>query len=135
MKYYINGIKNYALFSGRASRQEFWMFFLFNLMFAVLAMILDHIFGTTFTIYGTSLPYGYIYLFYWLFVLIPGLAIQTRRLHDVGKSGWFLFICLIPIAGGIWLLVLLCTDSTYGINKYGPNPKGLGNNQFDSIDI
>ena len=56
-------------------------------------------------------------------LLVPGLAVSIRRLHDVGKSGWYLLINLIPIAGPIWFLVLACTDSQPGHNKYGPNPK------------
>jgi uncharacterized membrane protein YhaH (DUF805 family) len=60
-------------------------------------------------------------------MIIPGLAVTVRRLHDVGKSGWFYFIVLIPIIGSIWLLVLAATDSQPGRNKYGPNPKGIGN--------
>jgi uncharacterized membrane protein YhaH (DUF805 family) len=58
-----------------------------------------------------------------LAVIIPGIAVSVRRLHDVGKSGWFLFIGLIPIIGAIWLLVLFCTDGNPGVNEYGPNPK------------
>lgn len=71
-------------------------------------------------------------MLYGLAVLIPGLAVTVRRLHDVGKSGWFFFIILIPLVGVIWLLVLFFTDSQYGPNKYGPNPKGIGNT--DEID-
>ncbi|MBT3559904.1 MAG: DUF805 domain-containing protein [Flavobacteriaceae bacterium] len=54
---------------------------------------------------------------------IPSLAVLVRRLHDVGKSGWFYFIVLIPLVGAIWLLVLFCTDGDQGENKWGPNPK------------
>lgn len=56
-------------------------------------------------------------------VLIPGLSVSVRRLHDVGKSGWMLLIALIPLIGAIWLFVLLVTDSKPGENEYGPNPK------------
>jgi uncharacterized membrane protein YhaH (DUF805 family) len=58
-------------------------------------------------------------------MLIPGLAVTVRRLHDVGKSGWMFFIVLIPLIGTIWLLVLMMTDSQQGINKWGPNPKEM----------
>ncbi len=67
--------------------------------------------------------FGIVYILYGLAVFVPGLAASVRRLHDVGKSGWYLLVYLIPIAGPIWLLVLLCTDSQPGDNKYGPNPK------------
>jgi len=71
------------------------------------------------------LPYGYIYLLYLLAVLIPGIAVCIRRLHDIGKSGWMILIGLIPIIGIIWLLVLMVMDSTPGENQYGLNPKEL----------
>lgn len=126
MKYYLKVLKNYAVFSGRARRSEYWYFVLFNLIFALVAMGIDNVLGTTFKMdpaYGMDLPYGYIYVAYSLAVFIPGLAVSVRRLHDVGKSGWFFLIILIPLIGAIWLLILYCTDSQPGPNKYGPNPK------------
>lgn len=127
MNYFLNNFKNYINFSGRARRKEFWMFFLFNFIVAIVTMILDNILGTTFKIdmggYPMPMPYGYICLAYALAAFIPGLGVTVRRLHDVGKSGWFYFIGLIPIIGGIWLLVLFCTEGTMGENKYGPDPK------------
>lgn len=136
MNYYLKVLKNYIIFSGRARRSEYWYFVLFNIIFASAAMLLDHAFGTTFTMNTAEGPvnlfYGYFYLFYVLAVFIPGLAVLVRRLHDIGKSGWFILVSLIPLAGAIWLLVLLCTDSNPGINQYGPNPKGIGNR--DEVD-
>lgn len=136
MKYYINVLKNYANFSGRARRSEYWYFFLFNIIFSFAAVLLDDLFGSTFKMNvatGTaSLQYGYIYLLYVLAVLIPGFAVFVRRLHDVGKSGWFFLIMLIPLVGAIWILVLLLTDSVPAPNEYGLNPKGIGN--VDEID-
>lgn len=136
MNYYLNALKNYAIFSGRARRSEYWYFALFNLIFAIVAMMLDKAFATSFTIQTTAGPinlfYGYVYIIYALFVLLPSLAILVRRLHDVGKSGWFVLITLIPLVGSIWILVLLCTDSVPGKNQYGFNPKGIGN--YDEID-
>ena len=127
MNWYLAVLKNYAGFSGRARRKEYWMFILFNLIFAGLAMVIDNVLGTTFSFdmgYGaTDLPYGYVYLAYALAVFIPGLALSVRRLHDVSKSGWMILISLIPFIGAIWLLVLFVTDSTPGENQYGPNPK------------
>lgn len=159
MNWYLKVIKNYAGFSGRARRKEYWMFALFNIIFLTIAAILDNIFGTTFktpSLYGAkaSIPYGYIYTLYSLAIFLPGLAVMVRRLHDIGKSGMFILILigamfaaailsgLISLATGgvgsmitfpllmiailgvsIWFLVLLCTDSQPGENKYGPNPK------------
>jgi len=118
MNWYLAVLKNYAGFSGRARRKEYWMFVLFNTIFSIVALILDYILETVFIIY----------ILYILAILIPALAVLVRRLHDIGKSGWWYFICLVPIIGGIWLLVLLVTDSTPGENQYGPNPKEIATN-------
>lgn len=123
MKWYLKVLKDYATFSGRTRRSEYWFFVLFNVIFGIIAMVIDNILGTKFQIGSQSLPYGYIYLLYSLAVFVPGLAVSVRRLHDVGKSGWFFLIALIPIIGAIWLLVLMFTDSVSGENKYGTNPK------------
>jgi len=120
MSWYIKVLKKYAVFSGRAKREEFWMFVLFNLIFSIVASLIDLGVGVlTFAVFG----WGLLSLIYSLAVLVPGLAVSVRRLHDVGKSGWYLLINLIPIAGPIWFLVLACTDSQAGESKYGPNPK------------
>jgi uncharacterized membrane protein YhaH (DUF805 family) len=119
MNWYLQVLKNYAVFNGRARRKEYWMFVLFNIIFSIVAIILDNILGTAME--GVS--YGLFYALYGLAVLIPGLAVSVRRLHDVGKSGWMILIALIPIIGAIWLLVLMVTDSNPGENKYGHNPK------------
>lgn len=133
MNYYIKALKNYAVFPGRARRSEYWYFVLFNFLFAMAAAILDNVLHLTISIVP-EYPgfYGYIYLAYALFAFLPGFAVLVRRLHDIGKSGWFFFIVFIPIAGAIWLLVLLFKDSQPGENKYGPNPKGIGN--YDEVD-
>ena len=108
MEWYLKVVRdNYANFNGRASRQEYWMFFLFNIIFAIVVGFVDGILGL-----------GFLYLLYSVAVLIPSLAVGVRRLHDVNKSGWWLFISLIPIIGAIWLLILLCTDSNPGENNY-----------------
>ena len=119
MSWFLEVLKKYTVFSGRARRKEYWMFFLFYVIFAIAAIVLDNIFGATISGVG----YGFIYLLYILAIFLPALAVSVRRLHDVGKSGWFLFISLIPIIGGIWLLVLACTEGTSGENPYGVNPK------------
>ena len=112
MEWYLKVLKQYADFSGRARRKEYWMFYLFNIIFTIVASIIDGVLG---------MPI--FYLIYALAMLIPGLAVAVRRLHDVGKSGWMFLVVLIPLVGGIWLLVLMCTDSEAGDNKWGENPK------------
>jgi uncharacterized membrane protein YhaH (DUF805 family) len=119
MEWYLKVIKQYAVFSGRARRKEYWMFAFFNVIFAVVAIVIDNALGTT----VGDLHYGMVYCVYILAVLLPALAVTVRRLHDAGKSGWFYFISLIPLIGPIWMLVLLCKDSVPGENSYGPNPK------------
>ena len=114
-------MKKYADFSGRARRSEYWYFVLFNIIFLIIAMVLDNVLGTTIA----SLPYGAFYFIYALAVFLPGLAVAVRRLHDVGKSGWFMFIALIPLVGAIWLLVLYFTEGDAGTNEYGSNPKEI----------
>lgn len=113
MEWYLKALRQYADFEGRARRKEYWMFTLFNLIFAILAVVIDGLIGTG----------AIIYLFYVLATLIPNLSVSVRRLHDVGKSGWMYLVALIPLVGFIWLLVLFTTDSQPGDNEYGPNPK------------
>jgi uncharacterized membrane protein YhaH (DUF805 family) len=120
MNYYLKALQNYANFSGRARRSEYWYFVLFNSFFSLVAFFLDNIFGTA--IEGVG--YGPIYGLFALAVFLPGLAVTVRRLHDVGKSGWMFFIILLPLIGAFWALILLCTDSQQGTNKWGQNPKG-----------
>jgi uncharacterized membrane protein YhaH (DUF805 family) len=121
MNWYLKCLKQYADFSGRARRKEYWMFVLFNMIFAIVAMIIDNVVGTA----SPELGYGVFYGLYVLAVFIPGLAVAVRRLHDVGKSGWMFFIVLIPLVGAIWLLVLMVTDSQQGNNKWGKNLKEI----------
>lgn len=113
MEWFIKCMHQYADFKGRARRREYWMFYLFNALFAVGAGFIDGMCDITLF----SVVYS-------LAVLVPGLAVCVRRLHDVGKSGWMYFIAFIPLVGAIWLLVLFCTDSQPCDNQWGPNPKG-----------
>ena len=119
MNWYLKVLKQYADFSGRARRKEYWMFVLFNMIFTIVTIFFDNILGLT----AEDVPFGVIYLLYALAVSIPGLAVTVRRLHDVGKNGWMILISLIPLIGGIWLLVILLSDSEPDENKYGANPK------------
>jgi len=130
MNWYLAVLKNYAGFSGRARRKEYWMFTLFNIIFAIVAMILDNVLG----IAMAEIGYGPLYGLYALAMLIPGLAVSVRRLHDVGKSGWMLLIALIPLIGAIWLLILMVTDSNPEENQYGANPKEILDREFISSE-
>jgi uncharacterized membrane protein YhaH (DUF805 family) len=113
MNWYLAVLKNYAGFSGRARRTEYWMFFLINFIIVVVLDVISMAIKLS-TILGGV---------YGLLVLIPALAVGVRRLHDTGRSGWWLLISLIPVVGTIILIVFLATDGQPGDNQYGSNPK------------
>ena len=121
MEWYIKVIKSYSDFNGRARRKEYWMFTLWNIIFALLAVLLDYSFGIVYPLVG----YGPLYIAYALFVLVPGIAVAVRRLHDIGKSGWMYLVAFIPIAGFILLLILFIKEGDQGNNSYGEDPKEL----------
>ncbi|MFF3084406.1 DUF805 domain-containing protein [Streptomyces nojiriensis] len=113
MNHYTDVLKKYAVFSGRARRQEYWMFVLFQVAAVIVAAILDAVIGANMIIVGL----------YLLGTIVPTLAVLVRRLHDLGKSGAWYFIMFVPFVGGIWLLVLLATAGQPQQNQYGPDPK------------
>ena len=119
MSWYLEVLKKYAVFSGRARRKEYWMFFLINLIILVVLSIIDNLIGTVTRQGGPGVLQG----LYSLAVLIPTLAVTVRRLHDTGRTGWWILIGLIPVIGNIVLLIFLVLDSEPGANEYGPNPK------------
>lgn len=106
----------YATFDGRASRSEYWWFVLASLIISVVLSMIDGI------IFGKKLDI--LQTLFSLAILVPSIAIAIRRLHDIGKSGWWILISLIPLIGWIVALVFAVTDSNPGTNTYGPNPKG-----------
>jgi uncharacterized membrane protein YhaH (DUF805 family) len=119
MNWYLKVLKNYAGFSGRAQRAEYWFFFLFSTIASMLLLVIDGVIGTM----DMELGVGLLYVVYALAVFIPTLAVSVRRLHDIGKSGWWLLIGFIPFVGPIVLLVFFILDSQATENAYGPNPK------------
>ena len=123
-KYYLDILKNkYADFNGRARRKEYWMWTLYYTIVLLFAMVLDNVLCLNFELLGQNLGYGWLYVTIGITHLVPGLGIVVRRLHDVGKSGWFYLIILIPLIGFIWILVLFCTEGVKEDNKLGSNPK------------
>lgn len=123
MNYYLNVLKKYAVFNGRARRKEYWMFYLFNFVIAIVLGFVGSIIGTTI---------GVLFTIYSLAILIPSIAVMIRRLHDTNHSGWWWFIGLVPIVGVIILFVFLVRDSQPGENQYGPNPKQVFSNGSSS---
>jgi uncharacterized membrane protein YhaH (DUF805 family) len=118
MNWYLDAWKNYVTFTGRSRRKAYWMFVLFNIIAAVLAGVIDNVLGLA----GKD-GYGPISGLYSLAVFIPGLALAIRRLHDTGRTGWWMLLGLIPLFGWIILLIFFVTNSQPGSNQYGPNPK------------
>lgn len=118
MNYFLHVLRNYAVFQGRARRKEYWMFVLFNIIFAVAVLMVDGAIMAT-----GLLSFSPLYILYTLAIIVPSLAVLVRRLHDQNKTGWWALISFVPVVGGIWLLVLLCTEGTAGANQYGPDPK------------
>jgi len=119
MNWYIGAFKKYVDFTGRAQRAEYWFFFLFNLIVAVVLAIIDA--AMSHSAQGPGV--GILGLIYALAAFLPGLAVTVRRLHDTDRSGWWILIGLIPLIGAIILLVFMIIDSTPGANEYGANPK------------
>lgn len=111
-------VQNFANFEGRARRSEYWYYILFNLIISVSVYVL--------TIFTMGIA-GFILLpllgLYSLANIIPNLAVIVRRLHDTGKSGWYILFAFIPLVGGIILIVFLATEGDRGPNEYGPDPK------------
>ncbi|MEU9453789.1 DUF805 domain-containing protein [Streptomyces sp. NPDC048277] len=112
MNWYVDVLKKYAVFSGRARRQEYWMFFLFNVIISIVLAVVGRVIG--FSALGAL---------YSLAVFLPGLGVAVRRLHDIGRSGWAILIALIPLVGTIILIVWLASEGKPEENQYGPNPK------------
>tara|TARA_B100001029_G_scaffold173278_1_gene171993 strand:+ start:491 stop:889 length:399 start_codon:yes stop_codon:yes gene_type:complete len=131
MKWFLKCLKQYADFSGRARRREYWFFQLFNLIFFIVIILglglIANALGANNSItpeFGLNTIIGLLIIFYVLALTIPSIAVTIRRLHDTGNSGWMLFISLIPLIGPIWLFILYVKNSQPGENKWGPNPKG-----------
>jgi uncharacterized membrane protein YhaH (DUF805 family) len=111
--WYLKCIKgHYADFEGRARRTEYWMFFLVNLIIAIVVGLI-----------GMAIHLRVLSTLYSLAVLVPGIAVGVRRLHDTGRSGWWWLIALIPVIGTIWIIVLFAIPGDQAANQYGADPK------------
>ncbi|TQR21253.1 DUF805 domain-containing protein [Psychrobacillus vulpis] len=113
MHWYLEVLKNYVGFQGRARRKEYWMFNLFSAIVIIVLSIVELVAGLSSLLSGL----------YTLAVLLPSLAVSIRRLHDTGRSGWWILIGLIPLIGSIILLVFMCLDGQKNENQFGPSPK------------
>lgn len=119
MNWYIKVVKNnYANFTGRARRKEYWLFVFFNLSIGIILAVVDRTFELSYGTYNT----GLIESIYSLAVTVPTIAVIVRRLHDTGKSGWN-FLLVFTIIGILYVLYLLIKEGDFGLNKYGEDPK------------
>lgn len=100
--------RHYADFKGVATRKQYWLYTLFYSIILVALSCIDLLLGIDFKLFEESFGYGWLFALASLALCVPSLAIAVRRLHDIGKSGWWLLIALVPIVGVIWLLCLLC---------------------------
>ncbi|MEV7568467.1 DUF805 domain-containing protein [Streptomyces tanashiensis] len=112
MNWYLDVLKKYAVFNGRARRKEFWMFELFNIIISIVLNVVD-----------MSLDIQLLSLIYTVGIFLPSLAVTVRRLHDTGRSGWWVLIGLVPLVGFIVLIVFAATEGDQHQNEHGPNPK------------
>ena len=119
MNRFLLALKKYAQFSGRSQRSEYWFFVLFYILILIALTIVDTMTGLMSAAYGIGLLSGV----FGLAMLIPSIAVGVRRLHDTGRTGWWILIGLIPLIGFIVLLIFYVQDSQPGANQYGPNPK------------
>ena len=130
MNWYLHVLKNYATFSGRARRKEYWMFFLISALISIVLTLLDILLGTYSVEYEAGLFSG----LYSLLILIPSIAVVVRRLHDTDRSGWWILISLIPLIGVIVLFVFICLDSQPGTNRFGANPKEAASQMLPPVE-
>jgi uncharacterized membrane protein YhaH (DUF805 family) len=121
MRWYLEALKKYAVFGGRARRMEYWMFVLFNVIFSIATFCIDMVVGAASGLGG----FGILFCLYSLGIFIPSISVAVRRLHDIGKSGWWLLICFVPLVGAIVLLVFYIQPGQAGANTYGPDPKAV----------
>jgi len=111
-------LRKYAVFNGRAARSEYWLFVLLTIVITNVGHVISPLLGG---IIGLGL-------------VIPSIAVAVRRMHDIGKSGWYYLFILIPIVGFIIILVWFCKKGTEGENDYGPDPLSEKSNSIPEVD-
>lgn len=121
MNWYLEALRKYAVFDGRARRMEYWMFVLINCLIVVVLSVVDTVVG----IFSLGNSIGALTGLYWLVVLVPSVAVTVRRLHDTDRSGWWALLALLPLLGTIVLFVFCVLDGTPGANRFGENPKAV----------
>jgi uncharacterized membrane protein YhaH (DUF805 family) len=118
MYWFLEVLKKTFVFSGRARRKEYWMFILFTILFSIVLNIVDLVVS-----FQITEDLGLLSGLFSLVLIIPSLSVTVRRLHDIGKSGFWILIGLIPLIGWIVLFIFSVLDSEQATNKFGANPK------------
>jgi uncharacterized membrane protein YhaH (DUF805 family) len=119
VNWYLEALRKYSDFAGRARRREYWFFVLFNTLIQVAAFVLDGVVGT----FRVELGVGLLSGVYSLAVLVPSFAVLARRLHDTDRSGWWILIGIVPLLGALVLMILALFEGDPGENRFGPSPK------------
>ncbi|HEV3091531.1 MAG TPA: DUF805 domain-containing protein [Candidatus Cybelea sp.] len=122
MNYFVEALGKYAVFSGRARRSEYWFFTLFSTLIGLFLVAIGLYIGKATG--GPPTLARYLIDFYGLLIFLPTIAVSVRRLHDVGMSGWWVLLNVVPL-GSLVLFVIFCQDSQPGDNRFGANPKEL----------
>lgn len=112
MKWFIEVLRKYAVFSGRARRQEYWMFTLIVSLIYIGLLVL-----------GTALDSEVPEFVFLAIVFLPSLTVSVRRLHDIGRSGWWVLIGIVPCIGTIVTIIFMATEGERDTNRFGPDPK------------
>jgi len=119
VNWYLEALRKYSDFEGRARRREYWFFVLFNTLIQIAAVVLDGIAGT----FRVELGVGLLSGIYSLAVLVPSFAVLARRLHDTDRSGWWILIGIVPLLGALVLMIFALFEGDPGENRFGPSPK------------
>ncbi len=118
MDWFVEGVKQYAVFRGRARRKAYWWFFLIYMLLSAALAVVDAIIGK----YDSATGVGLLSGLFGLATFLPALGLTVRRLHDTDRSGWWLLVSLVPFIGAIVLIVFAASIGTRGDNRYGPDP-------------
>jgi uncharacterized membrane protein YhaH (DUF805 family) len=130
MDWMLMPLRRYADFSGRSRRKEYWMFALGVTLATIILCILAVLLGGGLQGMAESGgmiagPFPFVFGIFWLALIVPAIAVQVRRFHGQDKSGWFVLLNLIPYVGGLIVLVFMFLEGTRGLNRFGPDPKGI----------
>jgi len=131
MGFFMDALKNYFNFSGRATRKQYWMFYLFYILFLILLTVLDVMLDT----YNEEVGMGLLSGIFALLMFIPSLSILFRRFHDIGRSGWWILLFLIPLIGPIVILIFTILDSKPEENKWGVSLKYGNQAEPDATNV